>query len=74
MIRTPNLDRVAREMEHTNRPIAIAFLVLVQEMRMLPDRRAALERFGQRSEFDGFRRLAGTLSQTLKYGTPLAQA
>jgi tight adherence protein C len=68
------LDRVAREMEHTNRPIAIAFLVLVQEMRMLPDRRAALERFGQRTDFDGFRRLAGTLSQTLKYGTPLAQA
>lgn len=68
------LDRVAREMEHTNRPIAIAFLVLVQELRMLPDRRVALERFGQRTSFDGFRRLGGTLSQTLKYGTPLAQA
>ena len=68
------LDRVAKEMEHTNRPIALAFLVLVQEMRMLPDRRQALERFGQRTDFEGFRRLAGTLSQTLKYGTPLAQA
>lgn len=68
------LDRVAREMEHTNRPIAIAFLVLVQELRMLPDRRVALERFGQRTSFEGFRRLGGTLAQTLKYGTPLAQA
>jgi len=68
------LDRVAREMEHTNRPIAISFLVLVQELRMLPDRRQALERFGQRTNFEGFRRLGGTLSQTLKYGTPLAQA
>jgi tight adherence protein C len=68
------LDRVAREIEANNRPLALAFLVLVQEMRMLPDRRQALERFAQRSEFDGFKRLGGTISQTLKYGTPLAQA
>lgn len=68
------LDRVAREIESNNRPLAIAFLVLVQELRMLPDRRQALERFAERSEFEGFKRLGGTLSQTMKYGTPLAQA
>lgn len=68
------LDRVAREIENNNRPLAISFLVLVQELRMLPDRRQALERFAQRSDFEGFKRLGGTLSQTLKYGTPLAQA
>ncbi|MBW6396811.1 type II secretion system F family protein [Roseomonas sp. HJA6] len=68
------LDRVAREIEPNNRPLAISFLVLVQELRMLPDRRQALERFAERSNFDGFKRLGGTLSQTLKYGTPLAQA
>jgi tight adherence protein C len=68
------LDRVAREIEPNNRPLAISFLVLVQELRMLPDRRQALERFAARSNFDGFKRLGGTLSQTLKYGTPLAQA
>lgn len=68
------LDRVAREMENSNRPLAISFLVLVQELRMLPDRRQALERFAERTNFEGFKRLGGTLSQTLKYGTPLAQA
>lgn len=68
------LDRVAREIEANNRPLAISFLVLVQELRMLPDRRQALERFAERSNFVGFKRLGGTLSQTLKYGTPLAQA
>lgn len=68
------LDRVAREIEPNNRPLAISFLVLVQELRMLPDRRQALERFAARSNFDGFKRLGSTLSQTLKYGTPLAQA
>lgn len=68
------LDRVAREIEPNNRPLAISLLVLVQELRMLPDRRQALERFAERSNFEGFKRLGGTLSQTLKYGTPLAQA
>ena len=68
------LDRVAREIEPNNRPLAISFLVLVQELRMLPDRRQALERFAERSNFNGFKRLGATLSQTLKYGTPLAQA
>lgn len=68
------LDRVAREIEPNNRPLAISFLVLVQELRMLPDRRQALDRFAERSTFDGFKRLGATLSQTLKYGTPLAQA
>ena len=34
-----------REIEPNNRPLAISFLVLVQELRMLPDRRQALERF-----------------------------
>lgn len=68
------LDRVAREIEPNNRPLAVSFLVLVQELRMLPDRRQALERFAERSNFDGFKRLGATLSQTMKYGTPLAQA
>ena len=34
----------------------------------------ALERMGERTGMDGFKRLAATLSQTLRYGTPLAQA
>ena len=68
------LDRVVREMRHSNRPVALEFNILVQELRLLPDRREALERFAERSGIDGFKRLAGTLSQTLRYGTPLAQA
>ncbi|MFT8246984.1 type II secretion system F family protein [Roseomonas sp. BN140053] len=68
------IDRVAREMAGTNRAIAIELTVLVQEMRILPDRRAALERLGERTDVEGFKRLGATLSQTLRYGTPLAQA
>lgn len=68
------VDRVAREMVGSNRAVALELNTLVQELRMLPDRRVALERLGERTGLDGFRRLGTTLSQTLRYGTPLAQA
>lgn len=68
------VDRVAREMVGTNRAIANEMNTLVQEMRMLPDRRMALDRMAERTDLESFKRLASTLSQTLRYGTPLAQA
>lgn len=68
------VDRVAREMEGSNRAIAMEMNTLVQELRMLPDRRMALERMAERTDIEGFKRLGSTLSQTLRYGTPLAQA
>jgi tight adherence protein C len=68
------VDRVAREMAGSNRAIANEMNILVQELRMLPDRRMALERLAERTELEGFKRLSSTLSQTLRYGTPLAQA
>lgn len=68
------LDRVVKEMRASNPAISLEFTILVQELRMLPDRREALQRFAERSGIEGFKRLAGTLSQTLRYGTPLSQA
>jgi tight adherence protein C len=68
------VDRVAREMAGSNRAIANEMNILVQELRMLPDRRMALDRLAERTDIEGFKRLSSTLSQTLRYGTPLAQA
>jgi tight adherence protein C len=68
------IDRVAREMAGSNRAIAAEMNTLLQELRMLPDRRMALERMAERTDIEGFKRLGSTLSQTLRYGTPLAQA
>jgi tight adherence protein C len=68
------VERVAQEMTHSNRPVGMEFALLGQELRMLPDRREALSRMGERTGIENFRRLSGTLSQTLRYGTPLAQA
>ena len=68
------IERVAREMERSNRAISIEMNLLVQDMRMQPDRRIAFERLGERTGIEGFKRLGSTLSQTLRFGTPLAQA
>lgn len=68
------VDRVARELEFSNPAIAMELSLLSQELRMLPDRREALMRLGERTGVESFQRLSATLSQTLRYGTPLAQA
>ncbi|HWX50007.1 MAG TPA: type II secretion system F family protein [Roseomonas sp.] len=68
------VERVAREMEFSNPAIALELSLLGQELRMLPDRSAALMRLGERTGLESFQRLSATLSQTLRYGTPLAQA
>ena len=68
------IERVAREMERSNRAIAIGMNTLVQDMRMQTDRCIAFERLGERTGIEGFKRLGSTLSQTLRFGTPLAQA
>ena len=41
---------------------------------MSSDRGAALMKMGERTGLENFQRLAGTLAQTLRYGTPLGQA
>lgn len=68
------VERVAVEMRASNAAVAREFGMLGQELRMLPDRREALKRLGERTGLDGFRRVSATLSQTFRYGTPLAQA
>lgn len=68
------IDRVAKDLRQASPAIAIEFAQLAQEMRMLPDRTVAMERFAQRAEVEGLKRLAATLSQATRYGTPLGQA
>ena len=68
------LQRVSTELARSNRPMSHELAVLSQELRLLPDRSEALARFAGRSADDRFRQIAATLSQTMRYGTPLAQA
>lgn len=68
------VERVAQEMGRSNRVVALEFSTLAHELRMLPDRQQALARLTERAATDEIRRLTATLSQTMRYGTPLAQA
>lgn len=68
------VERVAREMAGANSAVASEFSLLAHELRVLPDRRAALNRLNERALVDLLKRLASTLGQTLRFGTPLAQA
>ena len=67
------LERVAYEMKRSNRPVGVEFSMLSYEMRVMPDRRIALANLAERTGQPALKRLAGTISQTMKYGTPLGQ-
>jgi tight adherence protein C len=68
------VERVAREMAGSNQAVASEFALLAHELRVMPDRRQALTRLAERSLVELLRRLAATLGQTFRFGTPLAQA
>jgi tight adherence protein C len=68
------VERVATEMVEANRALAAEFANVGTELRILSDRRQALQNMGERTGLESLRRLGGTLAQTLQYGTPLSQA
>jgi tight adherence protein C len=68
------IERVALEMRDNAPSISSEFTTLLADMRMSSDRRAALTRIGERTGLVSFQRLGGTLSQTIRYGTPIGQA
>lgn len=68
------LERVSVELKQVHPVLARELAVTVSEMRLLPDRLQALHNMGVRVKLDSVRAIASTLSQTLKYGTPLGKA
>lgn len=68
------VERVAREMAGSNQAVSSEFALLAHELRVMPDRRVALARLQERALVELLKRLAATLGQTFRFGTPLAQA
>jgi tight adherence protein C len=68
------IDRVAQEFVFANKAVAMELAICASEMRIGTDRRVALLALGERTGIDAMRRLAGTLIQTMQFGTPLTQA
>jgi len=66
------LERVAQEMNRSNPAMARVLYGLLDDLRVLPNRREAFEKLGSTSE--GLRRFGTMISQSLQYGTPLSQA
>ena len=68
------IDRVAQEFIYANKAVAVELAICSSEMRIGTDRRTALMALGERTGLEQMRRLAGTLIQTMQFGTPLSQA
>ncbi|MEH2568921.1 type II secretion system F family protein [Bradyrhizobium sp. AZCC 2289] len=66
------VQRVAEEMNETSPATARVLYDLLDNLRILPNRSDAFEKFGSTSE--GLRRVGTIVSQSLTYGTPLSQA
>jgi len=66
------LERVAQEMNRSNPAMVRVLYGLLDDLRILPNRRDAFEKLGATS--DGLRRFGTMISQSLQYGTPLGQA
>ena len=68
------IERVAQEFIFANKAVAVELALCSSEMRIGTDRRTALLALGDRTGLEQMRRLAGTLIQTMQFGTPLSQA
>lgn len=69
-----SLEEVAKQMRASNVAMSAALSLLVNDLRVLSDRKQAFTNFGERSGVDGIRRMATIISQSMRYGTPLGQA
>jgi tight adherence protein C len=66
--------RVGTELQGAHWEVAQELNMTASELQMLSDSRIALTNLGARTGIDGYKRLGGTLVQTMQYGTPLTEA
>ena len=68
------MNRVASEIEQAWFEMADELNLTALEIGFLPDRRQALENLANRTGLAGIRAMVNTLTQTERYGTPLADS
>jgi tight adherence protein C len=68
------IERVAAELKLSQPVLADELLLTAADLKVLPSSEQALAKLAERVESQPVRSLVGTLSQTMRYGTPLAQA
>jgi tight adherence protein C len=68
------IDRVAKELVESHPELAAELAQMSADLKILPSRDLALKRFADRVDAPSVHSFVTTLSQTLRFGTPLAQA
>jgi tight adherence protein C len=68
------IDRIIGELARSQPELAAELALTSAELKILPSRDEALANLAERVDVPSVRSLVSTLSQTLRYGTPLAQA
>jgi len=68
------VDRVAREIKFAAKELGEEFGIAAAEMKILPDRRQALDNLCNRTGLREVRGLVATLAQSQRYGTSLAHS
>jgi tight adherence protein C len=68
------VDQVSRDIRHSNPAVADEFAATADEMRVLSDRAEALQNLVRRTGLASLRSIAATLSQAIRFGTPLAES
>ena len=68
------LDRVVTELKHSQPALADELNLTLADLKILPSRDRALANLAERVDVPSVRSVVTTLTQTLRYGTPLAQS
>ena len=68
------IERIVVEMRHSHPPLADELALTAADLKILPSRDQALANLADRVDVPRVRSVVTTLSQTMRYGTPLAQA
>ena len=68
-----SIDQVSRELRFSHPEIAEEFAITAAEMRVMEDRGAALENLVRRTRLEILRGVSATLTQAIRFGTPLAE-
>jgi tight adherence protein C len=68
------IDRIIGELARSQPALAAELALTSADLKILPSRDQALANLAERVDVPSVRSVVSTLSQTLRYGTPLAQA
>ncbi len=68
------IDRIVVELQRAQPELAEELALTSAELKILPSRDQALANFAERVKAPSVKSVVTTLSQTIRYGTPLAQA